>query len=257
VKRLIEAALPPLTVVAGALALWQVSVWVAQPPAYLVPSPAAIARALLGDAARLADATAQTGLSAAAGLVLAALAGTAAGSILAASRFLQRGVYPIASLLQMVPLVALAPLLVIWFGYGARATVASAAIVALFPVLASTLDGLRAADPGLVELFRLYQARRWDRFWKLGLPSAAPSIFTGLRVAAGLAVIGAVVGEFVSGFGGEHAPLGIVILAALRESRTDLVFAAVGLSALVGFLLFGAVSALGWLVLRRWHPSAS
>jgi NitT/TauT family transport system permease protein len=216
----------------------------------------AIARAFAADAARLGAATARTALASAAGFAGAAVAGIALGTLLAGSRFLQRGVYPIASLLQMVPLVALAPILVVWFGYGGRATVASAAIVAVFPVLAATLDGLRSVDPGLREMFRLYGARPWDRLWKLGLPWATPQIVTGLRVAAGLSVIGAVVGEFVSGFGGERAPLGIVILAALRESRTDVVFAAVGLSATVGFLLFGAVSALGWLALRRWHPSA-
>jgi len=255
-RRFALALLPPLVVVALFLAAWQLAVWVVRPPEYLVPSPADITRAFLADAPRLLAAMGRTGLAAAAGFALAALAGTGLGSLLAASRFLQRGVYPLASLLQMVPLVALAPLLVIWFGYGGRATVASAAIVALFPVLAATLDGLRSVDPGLREMFALYRARAAARFFKLGLPSAAPSIFTGLRVAAGLAVIGAVVGEFVSGFGGERAPLGIVILAALRESRTDLVFAAVGLSAVVGFLLFGAVSALAWLALRRWHPSA-
>jgi len=256
VRRLAGALGPPMAVVGAVLLGWQLGVWSLRPPPYLVPGPVDITRAFLSDAPRLLAAMGRTGLAAAAGFGLAALAGSALGSLLAASRFLQRGVYPLASLLQMVPLVALAPLLVIWFGYGGRATVASACIVALFPVLASTLDGLRSVDPGLKEMFALYRARRAARFWKLGLPSAAPSIFTGLRVAAGLSVIGAVVGEFVSGFGGEHAPLGIVILAALRESRTDLVFAAVGLSAVVGFLLFGVVSSLAWLALRNWHPSA-
>jgi NitT/TauT family transport system permease protein len=248
---------PPLAVVAAALLAWQGAVSVLRPPEYLVPGPIAITRAFLEDAGRLTGAMLRTGLAAATGFALAAVVGVTLGSLLAASRFLRRGVYPLASLLQMVPLVALAPILVIWFGYGGRATVASAALVALFPVLANTLDGLRSVDAGLAEMFGLYRASRWDRFWKLGLPWATPAIVTGLRVAAGLSVIGAVVGEFVSGFAGESAPLGIVILAALREARTDLVFAAVGLSAAVGFLLFGAVSAGGWLALRRWHPSAS
>ena len=165
--------------------------------------------------------------------------------------------YPLALLLQMVPLVAIAPLLVLWFGYGLRSTIASACIVAVFPVLASTLDGLRGTDPGLQEIFRIHRAGRLTRWWKLELPSSLPSIVTGCRVAAGLAVIGAVVGEFVSGFAGDRAPLGIVITTGMREARTDIVFAAVGLSACVGFLLFGIVSALGWLLLRRWHASAS
>jgi NitT/TauT family transport system permease protein len=247
---------PPLSVVAIVLVAWQAADSILQPPAYLLPGPVEITAAFLGDAPRLLAATARTGLAALAGLAVAALLGVVAGSLLSWSRFLRRGVYPLASLLQMVPLVALAPLLVVWFGYGPRATVASAVIVAVFPVLAATIDGLQSTDPGLVELFRVYRAGRLARFWKLGLPSAAPAIVTGMRVAAGLAVIGAVVGEFVSGFGGHDAPLGIVILSALRESRTDLVFAAVGLSAAVGFLLFGTVSGLGWLALRRWQVPA-
>jgi NitT/TauT family transport system permease protein len=256
-SRALSALGPPASVVAAALLAWQGAVSLLRPPEYLLPGPLAIAGAFLADAGRLSAAMLRTGLAAAAGFGLAGIGGVVLGSVLAGSRFLRRGVYPLASLLQMVPLVALAPILVIWFGYGGRATVASAALVALFPVLANTLDGLRSVDAGLVETFEVYRASRWDRFWKLGLPWATPAIVTGLRVAAGLSVIGAVVGEFVSGFAGERAPLGIVILAALRESRTDLVFAAVGLSATVGFLLFGAVSAGGWLALRRWHPSAS
>ncbi len=252
-RRLAASVGPPLAVVGGVLVAWQVADAAFRPPAYLLPGPVEITSAFLADAPRLLVATARTGLAALAGLVLAVVLGVGLGSVLSASRFLRRGVFPLASLLQMVPLVALAPLLVVWFGYGPRATVASAVIVAVFPVLAATIDGLQSTDPGLLELFRVYRAGRLARYAKLGFPSAVPAIVTGMRVAAGLAVIGAVVGEFVSGFGGHDAPLGIVILAALRESRTDLVFAAVGLSAAVGFLLFGAVSGLGWLALRRWH----
>jgi len=155
----------------------------------------------------------------------------------------------------MVPLVALAPILVIWFGYGIRSAIASAAIVALFPVIANTLGGLRSVDRELEELFSLYRARGFSRWWRLRLPAALPSIVTGLRIAAGLAVIGAVVGEFVSAYAGDRAPLGMVIVSAMREFRTDLMFGAIGLAALVGFGLFGIVNLAGWLLLRRWHAS--
>jgi NitT/TauT family transport system permease protein len=180
-----------------------------------------------------------------------------AGSVLAAVPFLMRGLYPIATLLQMVPLVAIAPLLVIWCGYGPRTAVASAAIVSVFPVLAATLDGMRGTDRGLVELFGTLRAGRLQRWWKLELPWAIPSIVTGLRVAAGLSVIGAIVGEFVGAFAGDESPVGILILSAMRENRTDLVFAAVAVAAIVGFVLFGLVSLGGWLLLRRWHASAA
>jgi NitT/TauT family transport system permease protein len=255
--RAVRAALPPIVVLALALVMWEVAVVALKLPPYLLPAPSAVARAAWGDSARMAAATLETAKAAVGGFALATVLGVALGSALGSSRMLQRGFYPLALLFQMVPLVAIAPLLVIWLGYGLRSTLASACIVAVFPVLASTLDGLRSTDPGLQEIFRIHHAGRLARWWKLELPSSLPSIVTGCRVAAGLAVIGAVVGEFVSGYAGDRAPLGIVITTGMREARTDIVFAAVALSACVGFLLFGIVSALGWLLLRRWHASAN
>ncbi|MFM8641628.1 MAG: ABC transporter permease subunit [Phycisphaerales bacterium] len=109
----------------------------------------------------------------------------------------------------------------------------------------------------MVELFGTLRAGRVQRWWKLELPWASPSIVTGLRVAAGLSVIGAIVGEFVGAFAGDESPVGILILSAMRENRTDLVFAAVAVAAIVGFVLFGLVSLGGWILLRRWHASAA
>ena len=124
------------------------------------------------------------------------------------------------------------------------------------PVVAGTLDGLQSVDPGLRELFRIYGAGRIRTWWLLGFPASLPSIFTGLRIAAGLSVIGAIVGEFVGAFGGDRAPLGAVITSALRQNHTDVVFAAIVLAAMLGFLLFGIVNFIGWVTLRRWHASA-
>jgi NitT/TauT family transport system permease protein len=115
---------------------------------------------------------------------------------------------------------------------------------------------MRSTDLGLVELFEVNRASRLQRWWKLELPWAIPSIVTGLRIAAGLSVIGAIVGEFVGAFAGDQSPVGILIVSAIRENRTDLVFAAVSVAALVGFALFGVVSLVGWILLRRWHASA-
>jgi NitT/TauT family transport system permease protein len=254
--RTFRAVLPPLVVVAMLLMLWEGVVVLWKVPRYLLPSPLAVLDATWDDRGRMLAAAWQTTLASVGGFGLAVSIGVLLGSLLGTSRTLQRGFYPIALLLQMVPLVAIAPLLVLWFGYGLRSTIASACIVSVFPVLASTLDGLRGTDPGLQEIFTIHRAGRFTRWWKLELPSSLPSIVTGCRVAAGLSVIGAVVGEFVSGYAGDNAPLGIVIVSGMRETRTDLVFAAVALSACAGFLLFAIVSALGWLLLRRWHASA-
>jgi NitT/TauT family transport system permease protein len=256
VRSFLRGAVPPAVMVVLLVAAWQACIWAFRPSSYLVPAPMDVVRAAGEMRVPLAGAAWMTGTSAAIGFAIAAGVGVLAGSVLAAVPFLMRGLYPIATLLQMVPLVAIAPLLVIWCGYGPRTAVASAAIVSVFPVLAATLDGMRGTDRGLVELFGTLRAGRVQRWWKLELPWAIPSIVTGLRVAAGLSVIGAIVGEFVGAFAGDESPVGILILSAMRETRTDLVFAAVGVAAAVGFALFGLVSLLGWTLLRRWHASA-
>jgi len=253
--RVASIVVPPLLVVMSALALWELAVRIFRPAPFLLPGPVSIGRAIVGDFDRLLPATLRTATSAGLGFLIAGFGGVALGTLLSLSRFLERGFYPLATLFQMVPLVAIAPLLVIWFHYGLGATVAASAIVAIFPVLANTLDGLRSVDPGLREIFAIARAGRFTTWWKLALPSSTPQIVTGLRIAAGLAVIGTIVGEFVSGYAGDRAPLGVVIMAAMRENRTDLVFAAVALSALVGLMLFVMVSAGGWLLLHRWHAS--
>ncbi len=249
-KRFARTIAPPLAFVGGGLLLWEAMVRVLDVKSFLLPSPSAIVLAMIEHAGPLSRSLGLTAMAAVGGLLVAAVVGLVVGSAVAGSRLLYRGVYPIATLLQMVPLVAIAPLLVIWFGYGVKSALASAAIVSVFPIIANTVDGLRSTDPNLRELFRLYGANAAATWWKLSLPWAVPSIVTGLRVASGLAVIGAIVGEFVSGYAGDDAPLGVVVLSALREFRTDLVFAAVALGAVVGFALFGAVTWLGWLLMR-------
>jgi NitT/TauT family transport system permease protein len=128
--------------------------------------------------------------------------------------------------------------------------VAAAAVVSVFPVIANTLAGLLSVDPNLADLFRLHGATRLATLWKLRLPWALPHLLTGLRIAAGLAVIGAIVGEFVGGGG-----LGVVVLGAMRQQRTDLVFAAIGYASGLGLALFAAVGLVSRLALRHWHAS--
>ncbi len=255
-RRLWQVAWPPLVVVIAALVVWELVVRLFGVPEYLLPSPSRIARAMIDDGPRLAAATGRTATATGLGFLGSAVIGVVAGSVLSLVPLARRGVYPLALLLQMVPLVAIAPMLVIWFGYGLPSVAASACIVSLFPVVAGTLDGLQSVDPGLQEIFRIHGAGRIRTWWSLGLPWSLPSVFTGLRIAAGLAVIGAIVGEFTGGFGGDVAPLGAVITSALKQNRTPTVFAAITLAAGLGFLLFGIVNGIGWALLRRWHASA-
>ena len=249
--------LPPLIALALLLALWEAATRVLAVPLWLLPPPSAIAAAGARDAGTLLSAALTTGRSALVGFGLSAGVGVLAAVVLSSSRLLERALYPYTLFLQTVPIVAIAPLLVLWFGPGARAVSVSSFIVSLFPVIANTLTGLRSVDPALRDLFRLYDARRLATLWKLELPASLPHLFTGLRVASGLSVIGAIVGEFVAGFSEDAAGLGILVLSAYRQLRTDLLFAAVLAASMLGLVLFGAVSLAGTRLLRRWHPSAS
>lgn len=249
-----RAAAGPAAAVVAAIATWQVLKMSLDIKDFVLPSPLGVVQAFAGDPRPFLIGAWETALSASIGFAIAAAGGVLLGSVLSLSRTVERSVYPITLLFQMVPLVAIAPLLVIWCGFGRPAVVASTAIVAIFPVIANTLAGLRTRDPGLDELFAILGAGRLATWWKLALPSAVPSIVTGLRIAAGLAAIGTITGEFLAAEGGERAPLGLVIMTAMRNFATDRVFVAVLLAAGVGFALFGAVSLASCLLLAKWMP---
>jgi NitT/TauT family transport system permease protein len=248
-------AVPPVGALCVILAVWEALVRILAVPLYLLPPPSAIALAGFHDARTLAVSAGITAVSALIGFALSAFFGALLGVALSASLLLERAFYPYTVFLQTVPIVAIAPLLVVWFGPGLKAVCVSAFIVSVFPVIAGTLAGMKSVDPALVDLFRLYGATRRHKLVLLQLPSALPSLLTGLRVASGLAVIGTLVGEFVAGFADGSPGLGITILIAYKQLRTDLLFAAVLGSAVLGLSLFGAVNAAGHLLLRNWHPS--
>ena len=246
---------PPLIALFLLLGLWELAARLLHVPAYVLPPPSAVALAGIADAGALASAAWCTGRAALTGFALSAVLGIAVAVALASSRILERALYPYTVFLQTVPIVAVAPILVLWLGPGFRSVAVSALIVSVFPVIANTLAGLRSVDPALRDLFRLYGATRVGALLKLELPASVPSIVTGLRVAAGLAVIGAIVGEFVAGYSEDGAGLGITVMSANRQLRTDLLFAAVLSASLLGLAMFGAVNLAGYLLLRRWHPS--
>jgi NitT/TauT family transport system permease protein len=254
--RALQSIGPPLLALLFFVGAWEGLARALSVPAYLLPPPSAIAAAASGQMGDLVMAAGVTARSAVLGFLLSAALGTLAAVALSTSRALERALYPYTVFLQTVPIVAIAPLLVLWFGAGGRAVTVAAFVVSVFPVIANTLAGVRSVEPALRDLFRLYGATRAATLVKLELPWALPSLITGLRVAAGLAVIGAIVGEFVAGFSESGAGLGILILASYRQLRTDLLFAAVLFASGLGLVLFGAVNAAGYLLLRRWHPSA-
>jgi NitT/TauT family transport system permease protein len=218
-------------------------------PAYLVPAPSKIARTLLTET-DLWRATGETALASAIGFLLSAALGLAIAIVLTSARWVLRTFYPYAVVFQTVPLIAIAPMLVIWIGFGMPTVITSAFIVSVFPVIANSINGLLSTDPALVDLFRLYGASRLAILWKLRLPFALPAILTGLRVAGGLAVIGAIVGEFITGGG-----LGGIIDASRTQQRVDRIFAVLLLASGLGIALFGAVELVSRRTLRHWYAA--
>lgn len=252
-RALAEHLLPPLVLFALVVVAWHLACVALDLPAYLVPAPLAVALALAAHAAELARATALTAAGALAGLAASLVLGTLGALAFAHSRWIARAVYPYAIFLQTVPVIAIAPLVVIWFGTGFPSVALVAFIISVFPVLSAATTGLTRVDPGHLELFQLHRATRLQTLVHLRLPGSIPHIVSGARIASGLAVIGAIVGEFFAGYGAADYGLGYVIILTSGQLRTDHLFAAILASTLLGVAMFAAVSAVGDRVLRRWR----
>ncbi|HEX8322958.1 MAG TPA: ABC transporter permease [Tepidisphaeraceae bacterium] len=250
VRRLAYLAWPPLTVFAGVFAMLEVAVragWIAS---FLVPRPSDAIKSLGANFAEIAGAFMATASAALRGFGLSVAVGVVVAVALSSGGLVRRAFYPYAVFFQTVPIIAVAPLLVIWFGFDQGAVIASAFVASVFPVIANTLSGLMSVDAPLVDLFRLYRARPLAALVKLRLPFALPQIFTGLRVAAGLSVIGAIVGEFITGSG-----LGGLIQVARQQRKIDKVFATLLVTSLLGVAMFAMINAVARLTLRHWHAS--
>jgi NitT/TauT family transport system permease protein len=243
----------PLGLILLLLAGWEGWCRLGKVPAYFVPPPSAVALVLARDLPRLLSSGWNTLEMALQALLLAAAIALPLALLAGLSRIFGRAVQPLAVTLQVTPVVAIAPLVVIWAGldHPERAIVSLAAVVAFFPLFSGMLKGLRSCDPDLRRLFALYGASRVQVLFRLRLPSALPDILQGLRVACGLAVIGAVVAEFVAGSGGAQG-LAWRILEAGQRLRTAEMFAAVLVLGVLGAGLNAAVSALEKVLLARW-----
>jgi NitT/TauT family transport system permease protein len=245
----------PVAVAAVLLALWQAAVVAYDVPAYIVPSPTRIAATLWQDRALLLASLYVTAGIALTALAIAIAAGAAIALLFAQSRIVEASLLPYAILLQVTPIVAIAPLIIIWVEDTRAALVLCAVVVAIFPIISNTSLGLRSVDPNLLDLFRMSRATRWQTLVRLRIPSALPYFFAGLRVASGLSLIGAVVAEFVAGTGGQGAGLAYQILMAGIQLNVPRLFAALVLITLAGIAMYLAVGALSRGVLARWHES--
>lgn len=203
----------------------------------IVPSPESVARVLFQDFKTLFEAAGQTLINSLKGLLIALLFVAPSSLFISRSRILQTMFLPLAQFFQIIPLVAIAPLLVIWFGFGDPTVIASASIVSFFPLFANFLAGFSRRDQMLEDVFTVYAVPAWKKFFLLQLPLAAPFMMAGLRIGVGLCLVGAIVGEFIAGGG-----LGSLIDSARTQQRVDLVFAALLMTALMGWLLLRLLS---------------
>ncbi|WP_439816033.1 ABC transporter permease [Zavarzinia sp. CC-PAN008] len=237
------------------LGLWEGYVRLNAVPAYVLPAPSAIAQALIKDWGLLWPSLLVTLRVTLMALALATVGGLVLALLFASARWIELSLYPYAIVLQVTPIVAIAPLILIYVPDPLAALLLCAWIVAFFPVLSNTAFGLSATDRGLLDLFRLYKARRWQTLFLLRLPSALPYFLSGVRIAGGLALIGAVVAEFAAGTVGTSSGLAYRILEAGYRLNIPRMFAALFLIAALGIVIFAATALLSRLALRRWHDS--
>jgi NitT/TauT family transport system permease protein len=246
----------PVVIGIVALALWEAAVRINQIPHYILPGPVLIAQTLVADWATLSGSLMVTLRITFAALVAAVTVGVALAIVFTQSKWLEKSLFPYAVILQVTPVVSIAPLIIIWIGDINLSLLICAWIVAFFPILSNTILGLNSADHNLINLFQLYRASRWQTLRYLRLPAALPYFLGGLRISGGLALIGAVVAEFVAGTGGNASGLAYRILESGYQLRIPRMFAALIMISLTGIAIFFVTSWIAHLALRRWHESA-
>ncbi|MBB1603094.1 ABC transporter permease [Variovorax sp. UMC13] len=251
----VQRVLYPVLIGVVLVALWQWMVVAMELPPYLVPSPWLMLQTLIADWVPLGNALLVTLKITLLSFGLATVAGVLISFLFVQSKRIETALFPYAVLLQVTPIVAVAPLIIIWIKSPVAAMTVCAALVALFPIIANTTLGLRSIDPDLQSYFKLNRATRWQQLVRLRIPSALPYFFGGLRISSGLALIGAVVAEFVAGTGGAGAGLAYQILQAGFQLNIPRMFAALLLISLTGVALFVLMAWLSKLALGSWHAS--
>jgi NitT/TauT family transport system permease protein len=246
----------PMLVIAVLIGIWAFGVWVSDAPQYILPGPWAVANALVSDWGTLYPALLVTARITLVSLLLALVGGVGFAIFLVQSRWIELAFYPIAVILQVTPIVAISPLILIYAPTTQVALLICAFLVAFFPILSNMVTGLKSVDHNLINLFELYGASRWQTLWYLKIPAAQPYFMTGLRIGGGLALIAAVVAEFAAGSAGAGSGLAFRLLEAQFRLKIPRLFAALFLLSMLGVLIFAATSFISWLVLHRWHESS-
>ena len=246
----------PAAILAAAVVAWDLVVRLNHIPPYILPGPDLVLNTLVRDWPLLSASLLVTLAITFAALGAAVVLGVGLALLFAQSKWIEIGFFPFAVILQVTPIVAIAPLILIYVDWIPLALLICAWIVAFFPILSNTTLGLNSADANLLDLFRLYGATRWQILWHLRLPAAMPYFLGGLRIAGGLALIGAIVAEFAAGTGGKASGLAYRILESGYRLNIPRMFAALLLISVTGILIFLGLSLLSHLLLRHWHESA-
>ncbi len=246
----------PLAMIALGIFLWDYLVQVNEIPHFILPSPGRVLDTLIADFPTLLSALWVTLSITGMALIIAIIGGAGLAILFKQSRLMEMSLYPYAVILQVTPIVAIAPLIFIYVESRLAGLLLCAWLVAFFPVLSNTTLGLNSTDHNLRDLFKIYGASRWQKLRFLELPSALPYFLGGLRIAGGLALIGAVVAEYVAGTGGIGSGLAFTILEAGYRLNISRMFAALLLIAATGILIYSILSLLSWALLHKWHESA-
>jgi NitT/TauT family transport system permease protein len=244
---------PPLILFCVVIFSWHFATVLLKIPKYLVPSPLSVAQTMYERGGDLGHALRLTGTAALLGFLCSLAVGFVVALAFSQSALIRRSCYPYAIFLQTVPIVAIAPLIITWFGYGFHSVVIVSFMISLFPIITNTSTGLLAVDPRFLELFAIYRATRWQILWKLRVPNCVPFLIAGAKTSSGLSVIGAIVGEFFVGVSSDWRGLGHYISDASGNLNTTLLFAAVLNCTLLGLSVFVLVNVAGYVVLRRWN----
>jgi NitT/TauT family transport system permease protein len=240
---------PAFILIVALLAIWQLYVQASQISPLFLPSPTAIVAALAQNWSIIYDNTLQTLLETVLGILLATLFGLAMAILLDVSSWVRRAIYPLLVISQTIPMIALAPLLLIWIGPDIRSKLIVVVIYCFFPIAVACADGLASVEPELIHLLRSMRATRWQILWMVRLPAALPAFFSGLRIAATYSVVGAIFGEYV----GAEKGLGIYMQRATNSFAISQVFAAIVVTAVLSLLLFGMVSLIERIALPWYH----
>jgi ABC-type nitrate/sulfonate/bicarbonate transport system permease component len=240
---------PAFVLAVTLLVFWELYVRAGQVSPTVLPTPTAVVQALISNWGIIYDNTVQTLLETVLGMIVATLLGLLLAILLDASGWMRRAIYPLLVTSQTIPIIALAPLLLIWFGYDIGPKVLVVALYCFFPIAVACADGLAGAEPELIKLLHSMRASRWQILWLVRLPGSMPSFFSGLRIAATYSVTGAIFGEFV----GAEKGLGIYMKLEANSFATVQVFAAILVTAVLSLLLFGLVSLIERIALPWYH----